>query len=99
MSTQSDTITKTKIKVQKPKQYKVVLLNDDYTPMNFVIEILMAIFGMDIISAQQLTMQIHTQNQGIAGIYTREIAVTKMNETIMTSRKYGHPLQAIVEEA
>jgi ATP-dependent Clp protease adaptor protein ClpS len=98
----TDTDTKqkarTKIKVTKPGQYNVVLLNDDFTEMQFVIEILQSIFHRSLEEASQIMLNVHEQGKGIAGTYTLEIAETKAIETIQTAQINGFPLQAVVEK-
>ena len=93
----SETATVTKIKLKKPKLYKVVLLNDNFTPMEFVLYILQDIFGMNAKSSYDLMMKIHLDGKGVAGIYSKEIAETKANETIFIAKSANHPLKAIVE--
>lgn len=90
--------TKSVKKEYKPKLYKVVFLNDDVTRFDFVINVLIEIFGKNKIEAIQLTQQIHEEGSGIAGIYYKEIAEQKRNETLNLARSYGFPLQVILEE-
>lgn len=97
MSTALDTQTVTKLKV--PSLYKVVLLNDDYTPMEFVIQVLMEIFGKDYAEAERLTMDVHEKGRGIAGTYSKEVAEQKVYETNTVGKSYKHPLKAITELA
>ena len=87
----------TKFKLDRPKKYCVVFLNDDYTPMDFVIQVLMEIFHHDEMKALAITMSIHNTGKGVAGIYTHEIATQKATETVMIAKKFKHPLRAIVE--
>ena len=86
-----------KEKIKRPKKYKVVLHNDDYTPMNFVSQLLMQIFHKDEITAKAITQSVHTKGRGIAGIYSREIAETKTHEVLAIAKNYGHPLLADFE--
>jgi len=88
---------KQKHKIEPPKNYKVVLHNDDYTPMDFVSQLLMQLFHKDEISAKAITQNVHSKGKGIAGIYSREIAETKTNEVISVAQNYGHPLLADFE--
>jgi ATP-dependent Clp protease adaptor protein ClpS len=97
MSTDLATDTMTKLKV--PSLYKVVLLNDDYTPMEFVIQILMEVFNKNPHEAYQLAMDVHKQGRGIAGTYSKEVAEQKVLESNMTSKKYKHPFKTISELA
>ena len=79
--------------------WKVVLHNDDYTPMDFVIDVLEEIFDLDPTDAFRIMMQVHEEGRGIAGVYTHEVAETKAEMTIESAREAGHPLLASVEEA
>jgi ATP-dependent Clp protease adaptor protein ClpS len=95
----SDTIMKNKTtnKTQLPKMYKVVLLNDHYTTMDFVIQILMGIFNKSYEEAVAVTLAVHKQGKGVAGIYTYDIAQTKVKLVKDLAREHGHPLQLIAE--
>ena len=86
-------------KLKPPKQYKVVLVNDDYTPMEFVVQILMSFFGMDHARATRVMMSVHTKGKGICGIYSYEIAETKVDQVNEYSRINQHPLLCTMEEA
>tara|TARA_R100000152_G_C6690136_1_gene121951 strand:+ start:342 stop:662 length:321 start_codon:yes stop_codon:yes gene_type:complete len=85
-------LDKQKNKVEPPKKYKVVLYNDDYTPMDFVSQLLMQIFHKDAITAKAITHIVHNGGKGIAGVYSREIAETKTQESLAVAQNYGHPL-------
>ena len=100
MSTATDIVIDEKIKKQskEPPKYKVVFLNDDATPMEWVIEILTKIFKHSQSSAEQITLTIHTEGAGIVGVYSYEIAEQKMTETINESRNRGFPLNVKLEE-
>ncbi len=87
-----------KPKLKRPPLYKVVLLNDDYTPMDFVVHVLEAFFGMDEESATQIMLQIHLQGKGICGTYSREIAETKVVQVNSYARENEHPLLCIMEK-
>ena len=89
---------KIKIKATEPKRWKVILLNDDATPMNFVIEILVEIFKHTADSANDVTLQVHETGSGIAGVYSFEIAEAKAVEATNQARANGHPLQLKLEE-
>jgi ATP-dependent Clp protease adaptor protein ClpS len=95
--------TATKEKVKKeivfPKFYAVVFHNDNYTPMEFVIQVLVELFNKSIEEAQALTMHIHHNGRGVAGLYTYEIANQKCMETQKVAQVYQHPLRVTVEEA
>jgi ATP-dependent Clp protease adaptor protein ClpS len=89
---------KIKIKATEPKRWKVILLNDDATPMEFVIEVLMQIFKHELEAANHITLQVHQTGSGIAGIYSFEIAEAKAVEATNQARQNGHPLQIKLEE-
>lgn len=84
-------------KAKPPKRYKVVLLNDDFTPMDFVIEVLMRFFAMDEAKATQVMLAVHHQGKGICGIYSREVAETKAYQVNQYSRQHEHPLMCQIE--
>jgi len=100
MTTATDVKLDEKIKkvVKEPPKYKVILLNDDQTPMEWVISILTEIFKHSQESAEQITMTIHTEGSGVVGTYSYEIAEQKITETVSTSRNHGFPLQVQLEE-
>jgi ATP-dependent Clp protease adaptor protein ClpS len=87
-----------KQKVSEPKKWKVIFLNDDQTPMEFVVTVLNEIFKHNLETATQITMQVHEQGSGIAGVYTFEIAEVKSMETVQLARSNGFPLQVKLEE-
>lgn len=86
-------------KVKRPPLYKVVLLNDDYTPMDFVVHVLEVFFSMPRDKATQIMLQVHTQGKGVCGIFTREIAETKVYQVNTFSRENQHPLLCTLEPA
>jgi ATP-dependent Clp protease adaptor protein ClpS len=86
-----------KPKLKRPPMYKVILMNDDYTPMEFVVHILEAFFGMDREKATRVMLTVHTQGKGICGVFTREIAETKVAQVNDYSRKHEHPLLCTME--
>ena len=86
-----------KPKVKRPPLYKVVLLNDDYTPMEFVVEVLEHFFSMNREKATQVMLAVHTQGKGVCGIYTRDVAETKAELVNQAARDNGHPLLCEVE--
>jgi len=92
---------KERVQVQKkePTLYKVVLLNDDYTTMEFVVEVLMSVFQKTASEAYQIMMHVHVNGRGIAGVYPWEVAETKAETVISMARESGFPLQAVTEEA
>jgi ATP-dependent Clp protease adaptor protein ClpS len=85
-------------KLKKPPLYKVVLLNDDYTPMDFVIEILMQFFAMSTEMATHVMLQVHTQGIGVCGTYSKDVAETKVYIVNEYSRQHQHPLLCSMEE-
>jgi len=91
-------IEKTKLDIEEPGFYKVILINDDVTPMEFVIEILQKIFKHDIEAAQQIMLTVHTEGSAIAGVYSYEIAEQKGVESTVLARNNGFPLQVKVEK-
>ena len=100
MSVDTDVILdeKVKIKNKEPKRYKVVFLNDDTTPMEFVISVLMEIFKHSEDTAKDITMEIHEEGSGVVGVYTHEIAEQKAVETTNLARNHGFQLQVRLEE-
>ena len=88
----------TRIKTKRPPLYKVLLLNDDYTPMEFVVDVLMKYFGKDINQANEVMMHVHRNGTGLCGIYPFDIAETKVMQVMNYSIKNGHPLQCKMEK-
>jgi ATP-dependent Clp protease adaptor protein ClpS len=86
-------------KVKQPPLYRVVLINDDYTPMEFVVEILESIFGMERTRATQVMLEVHTKGKGICGVYNFEIAETKVAQVMGVARQHQHPLLCTMEES
>ena len=91
-------VTKTRPKTKKPSLYKVLLLNDDYTPMEFVVHILEKIFGKSREEAVDVMLHVHRHGVGICGIFTFEVAETKVAQVIEFSRRHQHPLQCTMEK-
>ena len=85
-------------KLQPPKMYKVVLLNDDYTPMDFVINVLQRFFSLDTEQATRIMLKVHNEGRAACGVYTRDIAATKVEQVIAYARQHQHPLACIMEE-
>ena len=94
---ESDVVTKTKKTTKKPKRYRVLLHNDDYTTMEFVVQLLMHVFHHQQEAAFQVMMHVHTQGVGVAGVFTREVAETKVAKTVELARKYEFPLECTME--
>ncbi len=86
-------------KTKRPPLYKVVLLNDDYTPMDFVVEVLERFFGMGREKATQVMLHVHTRGKGVCGVFARDIAETKVVQVNDYSRQNHHPLMCSMEEA
>ena len=91
-------ITRTRAQTKRPSMYRVLLLNDDYTPMEFVIAILQTFFNKDAQEATQIMLQVHHNGVGECGVYTYEIAETKVSQVMDHARKNQHPLQCIMEK-
>ncbi len=91
-------ITKTKPQTKRPSLYRVLLLNDDYTPMEFVVHVLERFFNKDHESAQRIMMHVHQHGIGECGVYTYEVAETKVTQVMDFSRKHQHPLQCVMEK-
>ena len=84
---------------KEPTLYSVVLLNDDYTPMQFVIDVLEQVFQKSPAEAYRIMMQVHLNGRGVAGIYPWEVAETKIDTVLSRARQDGYPLQAVIEDA
>lgn len=87
-----------KIKEKVPPMYKILLLNDDFTPMEFVIEVLQIFFSMNQEQATRIMLKVHTEGVGLCGVYTSDIASTKVNQVVEFARKNQHPLRCVMEE-
>jgi ATP-dependent Clp protease adaptor protein ClpS len=92
-------VEESKPQLKKPPLYRVVLLNDDYTPMEFVVEVLELIFGMDRQQATRIMLEVHTKGKGVCGVFTYEIAETKVAQVSSFSQQNQHPLLSALEEA
>lgn len=86
-------------RVKKPPLFRVVLLNDDYTPMDFVVDVLESIFGMQRMRATQVMLEIHMKGKGICGVYNFEVAETKVAQVMGIAKQHQHPLLCTMEEA
>jgi ATP-dependent Clp protease adaptor protein ClpS len=91
-------ITKTKPSTKRPSMYRVLILNDDYTPMEFVVHVLERFFNKDTEAAHRIMMHVHNHGVGECGIYTYEVAETKVTQVMDFSRKHQHPLQCVMEK-
>src|SRR6266487_5341731 len=87
-----------KTRLKPPPLYKVLLLNDDYTPMDFVVVVLQTVFAMSREKATQVMLQVHREGMGVCGTYTREIATAKVDQVLGIARRHQHPLQCTMEE-
>ena len=87
-----------KTRTKPPPLYKVLLLNDDYTPMDFVVTVLQTVFAMSREKATYVMLQVHRQGMGVCGTYTREVAVAKVDQVVDIARRHQHPLQCTMEE-
>jgi ATP-dependent Clp protease adaptor protein ClpS len=91
-------LTKTKTKTQRPPMYKVLLLNDDYTPMEFVVHILERFFGMTHAQAFDIMLAVHKKGLAVVGVYSYEVAETKVAQVMDFARRHQHPLQCTMEK-
>ena len=85
-------------RTKKPSLYKVLMLNDDYTPMEFVVMVLQRFFGHDMETAQQIMLHVHQRGVGVCGIFTYEVAESKLNQVVHFARQNEHPLQLQLEK-
>ncbi|MGX7896551.1 ATP-dependent Clp protease adapter ClpS [Tsuneonella sp. HG222] len=91
--------TKTRARSKKPSQYKVLMLNDDYTPMEFVVLVLKRFFRMDLEQATRVMLHVHQRGVGVCGVFPYEVAETKVNQVMDFARQNQHPLQCTLEKA
>src|SRR5438105_1373008 len=91
-------VVKTKPKTKKPSMYKVLMLNDDYTPMEFVVHILERFFNKNLQEATRIMLHVHRRGVGICGVYTYEVAETKVTQVMDFARQHQHPLQCTLEK-
>ncbi|HEV8463885.1 MAG TPA: ATP-dependent Clp protease adapter ClpS [Pseudolabrys sp.] len=91
-------ITKTKPQTKRPNVYRVLILNDDYTPMEFVVHVLERFFGKDHEAATRIMLHVHHHGIGECGVYTYEVAETKVTQVMDFARKHQHPLQCVMEK-
>ena len=92
-------VEKARPKLKPPRMFKVLLLNDDYTPMDFVVHILEVFFRLDREKATQIMLHVHTRGRGVCGVYTHEIAETRVAQVNEYARAHQHPLLCAMEEA
>jgi ATP-dependent Clp protease adaptor protein ClpS len=92
-------VEEAKPRLKRPPLYQVILLNDDFTPMDFVVDVLEHIFGMDRTTATRVMLEVHTRGKGVCGVFTYEIAETKVAQVTTYARDHQHPLLCRMEEA
>lgn len=95
---QTGVITRTKTRTKKPSLYKVLLLNDDYTPMEFVVHVLERFFNKGREEATRIMLHVHQRGVGVCGVYTYEVAETKVTQVMEFARQHQHPLQCTMEK-
>ncbi|MET0026126.1 MAG: ATP-dependent Clp protease adapter ClpS [Candidatus Thiodiazotropha sp.] len=91
-------VEESKPKLKRPSMYKVIILNDDYTPMEFVVQVLETFFNMDREKATRVMLHVHTRGVGVCGVYTKDVAETKVSQVNDYSRSNQHPLMCTMEE-
>lgn len=84
-------------RVQPPHMFQVVMLNDDYTPMEFVVVVIQEFFGKDLEAATQIMLKIHLDGKGVCGVYSKDVAATKVDQVLDAAHKAGHPLKCVSE--
>jgi ATP-dependent Clp protease adaptor protein ClpS len=84
-------------KVKPPQMYQVVMLNDDYTPMEFVVVAIQEFFNKDLETATQIMLKIHLDGKGVCGVYSKDVAATKVDQVLEAANKAGHPLKCVSE--
>jgi len=84
--------------IRRPPLYRVLLLNDDFTPMDFVVVVLQKYFGMDRERATQIMLQVHREGMGMCGVFTKDVASTKVEQVVSYARQHQHPLACVMEE-
>ncbi len=97
-SPKGDVAVKTRPATKKPSMYKVLLMNDDYTPMDFVIQVLEVFFNKPHEEAMKIMLQVHNSGSGLCGVYTYEVAETKVMQVMSSARQAQHPLQCTMEK-
>ena len=92
-------VEEAKPRLKEPPLYRVVLINDDFTPMDFVVDVLESIFGMERTRATQVMLEVHTKGKGVCGVYNFEIAETKVAQVMGVAKQHQHPLLCTMEES
>ncbi|MEQ1630651.1 MAG: ATP-dependent Clp protease adapter ClpS [Gallionella sp.] len=95
---QANVLAPERAKSSPPQMYKVILFNDDYTTMEFVIEVLQRFFAMDLERAQQVMLKVHNEGSAVCGVYTRDVAETKTMQVMEFAKQHEHPLRCAMEE-
>jgi ATP-dependent Clp protease adaptor protein ClpS len=85
------------LRTKPPQMYQVLMLNDDYTPMEFVVQVLQEFFGKDRETATQIMLKIHLDGKGVCGVYSKDVAATKVDQVLDAAHQSGHPLQCVAE--
>lgn len=96
---QTGALDKGETSVQEPEEYRVILLNDDFTTMEFVVAVIMSVFHKDMFEATRIMLDVHRKGRGVVGTYTYDIATTKINRVHAMARDNGFPLKCIMEKA
>jgi ATP-dependent Clp protease adaptor protein ClpS len=92
-------VEEARAQVKQPPLYRVLLINDDYTPMEFVVDILESVFGMERVRATQVMLEVHTKGKGVCGVFNFEIAETKVAQVMAIAQQHQHPLLCTMEES
>lgn len=93
----AETLTAEEVELKPPPLYRVILLNDDYTPMEFVVEVLRVFFGMNLEVATRVMLKVHTEGKGVCGVFPRDVAESKATQVNEYAREYEHPLLCDIE--
>ncbi len=99
MSTQGAAKERTENRVKEPKQYNVIMINDDFTTMEFVVDVLVTIFHKDEVSAQAIMMNVHKNGQAVVGKYPYDMAATRVKKALTRAKEEGFPFRMVIEEA
>lgn len=99
MSVQTDSTVSQQLDVAKPRMFQVVMLNDDFTPMDFVVFVLEHVFDLNGLTAEHLMMQVHEKGSGVAGVYSKDIAESKVQKAMALAEYHGHPFRCVCEPA
>jgi ATP-dependent Clp protease adaptor protein ClpS len=97
-SNESVVVERKKAKVKPPPMFKVVLLNDDYTPMDFVVVVLQTIFFLGREQATQIMLKVHREGSGVCGVFPKDVAATKVEQVVAFAKQHQHPLRCVMEE-